>query len=268
MTAEQFQPISVISPTDQPWRFRLRCLIDLQLSTIAVPLRHAMSTLRGPILDVGAGQAPWRGWLPPNVQYIGLDIEHAAQFGMPPEVPDVTTYPGREMPFDDASFSAVLCIEVLEHAPDPVLLLKEIARVLQDDGRLVLTVPWSARRHHIPHDYHRFTRERLAELLSVMEFVDVTIAERGTDVAVVANKLVVLNLRWLKPIRSWLAPLTLIMGLLCLPLTVLFIGLAHLAERVQIGSALDPLGYFVEATRITRPGALLIEPAGHSHEVC
>jgi SAM-dependent methyltransferase len=239
-------------------------LIDLQLSTIAKPLRHAIPALRGPVLDVGAGQAPWRGWLPPDALYCGLDIEHAGQFGMPPEVPDVITYPGREMPFEDASFSAALCIEVLEHAPDPVFLLEEISRVLQDDGRLVLTVPWSARRHHIPHDYHRFTRERLADLLSVMDFVDVAISERGTDVAVVANKLVVLNIRWLKPIRSALSPLMLLMGLACLPLTVLFLVLAHLAEHVHIGSNQDPLGYFVEARRRTRTAAEPIETAGRA----
>ena len=264
MTAERFQPISVSSPTDHPWRFRLRCLIDLQLLTIAKPLRNAISTFSGPILDVGAGEAPWRGWLPTDARYCGLDIEQAGQFGMSSEVPDVLSYPGREMPFDDASFNAVLCIEVLEHASDPLFLLEEIARVLQNDGRLVLTVPWSARRHHIPHDYHRFTRERLADLLSVADFFDVSITERGTDVAVVANKLVVLNIRWLRPIRSPLFPLTLFMGLACLPLTVLFIGLAHLAEQIHIGSDQDPLGYFVEATRCPRTRAGLTETAIHS----
>src|SRR5947209_874267 len=47
--------------------------------------------------------------------------------------------------FQDASFAAVMCFEVLEHVPDYGAAIKEIARVLKPDGKLVLTVPFNPR---------------------------------------------------------------------------------------------------------------------------
>jgi len=49
-----------------------------------------------------------------------------------------------EFPFPNGSFDAVLSLETLEHVPDPSLFLKEIRRVLKDDGQLVMSLPPSA----------------------------------------------------------------------------------------------------------------------------
>ena len=43
------------------------------------------------------------------------------------------------LPFDDGSFDLVLCLEVLEHVPDPRPALAELARVSSSD--LILSVP-------------------------------------------------------------------------------------------------------------------------------
>ena len=43
------------------------------------------------------------------------------------------------MPFEDDSFDLVLCLEVLEHVPEPGAALAELARVCC--GRIVLSVP-------------------------------------------------------------------------------------------------------------------------------
>jgi SAM-dependent methyltransferase len=45
------------------------------------------------------------------------------------------------LPFDAASFDAVLLNEVLEHVPNEVRALREAARVLRPDGRLLLFSP-------------------------------------------------------------------------------------------------------------------------------
>src|SRR3546814_2135706 len=52
--------------------------------------------------------------------------------------PDVAA-DGALLPFPDQSFEAVICSEVLEHVPDPRLVLDEIARVLKPGGCLLLT---------------------------------------------------------------------------------------------------------------------------------
>ena len=246
---ESFQPISVKSPAEHPLRFRLRCLVDLQLATIAARLRPALAGLRGDVLDVGAGESPWRGWLPAGTRYRGIDVGHADEFGMRADAGDVVYYDGTLMPFEDARYDAALCIEVLEHAADPRLLLAEIARVLKPGATLLLTVPWSARRHHVPHDYHRFTRERLAQLFAEAGFVDVRIDERGSDIGAIANKLVVLTLRLLRPARLRELPWSLPLGLASSLPAAAFVLAAHCAEALGRGAKEDPLGYFVQARR-------------------
>ena len=249
---ESFKPIAVPSPAQKPLAFGFRCLIDLQLATIARYLRPALTDLTGSILDVGAGQSPWRGWLPNTATYQGIDIGHAAEFGMPPQIADVIYYVGAKMPLTDSTFDAVLCIEVLEHTQEPHLFLLEIVRVMKEGATLILTVPWSARRHHIPYDYQRFTREGLALLLDGAGFDEIEIVERGNDVAVIANKLTVLSLRLMTPKKWWHCVGSWPLASLCVMLTCAFVASAHVCIVGGWGSKEDPLGYFVRAKKATR----------------
>jgi SAM-dependent methyltransferase len=249
---EEFQPIAVESPAAHPFLFALRCAVDLQLRTIARELRPAMARLSGQVLDVGAGQSPWRAWLPSTATYQGIDVGFAHAFGMDGGRSDIVYYDGRIMPFGDELFDCALCIEVLEHSEDPELLVAEMARVVRPGGTLLLTVPWSARQHHLPHDYHRFSRGRLETLLHRHGFTGLDIRERGNDVAVIANKLTVLAIGLLRPppLRkllhtAWRVPL----GVLCGTLASGFILAAHLSMAMGLGSRDDPLGYFVRGTR-------------------
>ena len=45
------------------------------------------------------------------------------------------------LPFKDASFDKIICSEVLEHIPDDQHGIKELVRVLKDDGILAVSVP-------------------------------------------------------------------------------------------------------------------------------
>jgi ubiquinone/menaquinone biosynthesis C-methylase UbiE len=47
------------------------------------------------------------------------------------------------LPFPDKSFDYVLCLETLEHAPNPISALNELARVCRK--KIHLTIPWIAR---------------------------------------------------------------------------------------------------------------------------
>jgi ubiquinone/menaquinone biosynthesis C-methylase UbiE len=49
--------------------------------------------------------------------------------------------PGETIPYGDKSFDKLLCSEVIEHVLDPISLLKEMKRVLKDDGILSLSIP-------------------------------------------------------------------------------------------------------------------------------
>ena len=244
---ESFQPIPVRAPGDNRMAFAVRCLVDLQLLSVYRFLRRELAGCRGRVLDVGAGQAPWRELLE-GAEYVGLDVESAGDFGMR-KTPGVVYYDGVRIPFPDGSFDHILWAEVLEHVPDATAFMAEVSRVVRTGGSIVLTVPWSARLHHLPHDYRRLTRQGLLAVFSASGFTDIRIEERGNDVAVVANKLIVMLIRLLRPLRPshviWCWPLALMLA----PVAAGFVIAAHVAMGTGLGSREDPLGYGVVAIK-------------------
>ena len=62
------------------------------------------------------------------------------------------------LPFASRTFDAVICAETLEHVYDPQGVLREIARVVRPNARVLLTVPFMVGIHADPEDYGRYTR--------------------------------------------------------------------------------------------------------------
>jgi SAM-dependent methyltransferase len=63
-------------------------------------------------------------------------------------VSDITSIPEA-----DGAFDAVLCIEVLEHVPDPVRALEELCRLLKPGGILLVTAPFCSLTHFAPYHF-------------------------------------------------------------------------------------------------------------------
>jgi SAM-dependent methyltransferase len=59
------------------------------------------------------------------------------------------------IPEPDASFDAILCTEVLEHLPSPLLALQEFSRLLREGGEAIITAPFCSITHFAP--YHFYT---------------------------------------------------------------------------------------------------------------
>jgi len=88
------------------------------------------------VLDIGCRDGGLRRFLPPDVKYRGIDI--TPEFAGPDIlIQDISA----GIPFPDASFDHVFCIEVLEHVPSPYFTLGEIHRILRPGGVLTLSVP-------------------------------------------------------------------------------------------------------------------------------
>lgn len=248
--AEGFQPRAHWAP-DTPLRrllFTLRQAADLQTNTIYRDLRREFAGFSGRLLDIGCGNSPFRHLFDPaRSQYQGIDVEAAASFGY--RNPATVYYDGKTIPFPDASFDGVLCTEVMEHVPDPGPFIAEMHRVLKPGATAVVTIPWSARFHYQPHDYHRYTPSMLSPLFAA--FTACTIRPRGTDYATIASKVVVAYVRNLLRLKSaaardWLLlPCRLLAAVLGAPFLLVALVLGHAGLLWGLGSTDDPLGYTI-----------------------
>jgi SAM-dependent methyltransferase len=84
--------------------------------------------------------------------------------------PAGVVYRGVDMPFADASFETVICLDVIEHVEKDQVFLSEIMRILQPGGRLLLTVPavpeLLGRRDLALGHYRRYSRRMLVKRLA------------------------------------------------------------------------------------------------------
>ncbi len=115
------------------------------------------------LLDVGAGTCRYRSLCrhctstaPDVAQYTGQHMGVTRQvwhYGQLDCVSDAAS-----IPVEDSCFDAVLCTEVLEHVPEPIKVLHEIARILRPGGQAFISAPLGSGLHQQPyHFYGGFT---------------------------------------------------------------------------------------------------------------
>lgn len=136
-------------------------------------VRDALETLELPptsrLLDAGCGGG----------QTLDLLAEFGSAIGIDPDARSVALARARDhdaavaampnLPFDDDTFAAVTCLDVLEHLDEDSAALVEIARVTRPRGALVVTVPayealWSA--HDEANQHKRRYRARTLHALA------------------------------------------------------------------------------------------------------
>jgi SAM-dependent methyltransferase len=230
----------------------LRRYADLQYGSISADLARLLPALGDSIADIGCGAQPFRDFIAPGVRYIGVDIADAeAQFGY--RSPDTRYFQGERLPLDDGEVAHILCTETLEHVAKPAPFLAELARALRPHGQLLLTVPFAARWHFVPHDYWRFTPSGLTSLLEQAGFSEIRVYARGGALAVAGYKVLGLVLLLLAGYgcRGATGLMARLLGALLLPLAAVAAVLGNLGLRYP-GSAEDTLGYTVLARKEAR----------------
>jgi len=118
--------------------------------------------ISGKILDIGCGRKPYKE-LFNYTSYIGLDMKLTGHQHNNSQI-DVF-YNGQELPFHNNSFDSIIMTEVLEHIFNPEEILAEMNRVLKQEGKLLLTIPFLWIEHEEPYDYARYTPYALEYLL-------------------------------------------------------------------------------------------------------
>ncbi len=226
----------------------VRRFFDLQAGSVWQDVAAEAEHWRGKVIDVGCGAQPYRTLLPAGTQYVGLDIEQAEQaFGY--ATPDTIHFDGGSWPAGTHDADVVLCTEVLEHVLEPRKLLAEAYAALRPGGRLLLTVPFAARWHFVPHDYWRFTPSSLKHLLEDAGFQQVWVRARGDELTVACYKALALLLPFLMPQGA--SPVkSLALRVLASPTIPLFVVLAAVANlSLRRAGGDDCLGYTVTAVR-------------------
>lgn len=107
------------------------------------------------IIDIGAGEMPYRKYcshLEYKSQdfgkYSGKDVKSGIKSGEYDTKSVDIISDIANIPVENKSYDFVLCTEVLEHIPDPMLALKEISRI--NKKALIITAPFASLTHFYP----------------------------------------------------------------------------------------------------------------------
>jgi len=159
-------------------------------TAILKAIRLSLGKFKGELLDLGCGKMPYRKLiLEESVveKYIGLDIENALEYDS--KVKPDFTWDGVTIPFESDTFDTVFATEVLEHCPEPKMILGEANRVLKSGGVFFFTVPFLWPLHEVPHDEFRYTPFSLQRLLAENGFDKIVINATGGWHAAMAQML-------------------------------------------------------------------------------
>lgn len=149
-------------------------------TSIFKALKNNVSSFNGNLLDIGCGKMPYKKYIIENseiVEYVGLDIENALEYDKLVK-PDFF-WNGKTMPFESNSFESAFGTEVLEHCPEPEVVLNEVYRVLKTGGVFFFTVPFLWNLHEVPHDEYRYTPFSLQRHLENVGFKEIEINATG-----------------------------------------------------------------------------------------
>ncbi len=156
--------------------------LDLYLVRTAIlkSINWIMPKMQGRLLDIGCGKMPYKKYILSGSkveEYLGLDIEGALKYDE--NVRPDYVWDGRTMPLEENSFDCAIGTEVLEHCPDPEVVLKETYRVLKSGGVFFFTVPFLWNLHEAPHDEYRYTPFSLERHLRNSGFDNIEIHATG-----------------------------------------------------------------------------------------
>ena len=95
------------------------------------------------LLEIGSGMGHLVGQLEDTFETYGMDLNHWAvqQSKSVIEETSLQTASAQEIPYKDGAFNVVIIKHIVEHLPDPQKAIREIGRVTEPGGTLILATP-------------------------------------------------------------------------------------------------------------------------------
>jgi ubiquinone/menaquinone biosynthesis C-methylase UbiE len=139
------------------------------------------------ILDAGAGEQKYKKFCN-HLNYVSQDFaqyDGKGNHGKLDITSDIT-----DIPEPGESFDVIMCIEVFEHLPNPILALEEFSRLLRKGGQLILTAPFCSLTHFAPYHFSTgFNRYYYEYHLPVYGFEITEIQPNGNYFEYIAQEL-------------------------------------------------------------------------------
>lgn len=152
----------MLAHDEQHWWYRgRRRVLGAELGLLTIPAGAVL-------LDAGCGSGRTLDQLSPFGSVAGVDLSPVAvEAARSRGYDDVHVAPVEQLPFEDAAFDVVTCLDVIEHTDDDRVSLAELLRVTRPGGHLVVTVPayprlWSKHDEENLHK-RRYTRSSLRQ---------------------------------------------------------------------------------------------------------
>jgi ubiquinone/menaquinone biosynthesis C-methylase UbiE len=134
-----------LASSDPHWQFLFESIMSIKAS-----IRVGRS-----LLDIGAGECKYANFFPGS-HYVSFDFAQTGSqydFSKLDLIADASSIPFRSETFDYA-----LNLAVLEHVPDPLLAVSEMARILKKGGECFSIIPLTRPEHMVPFDFFRYTQ--------------------------------------------------------------------------------------------------------------
>lgn len=141
----------------------------------------ARLTPGGLCVDLGCGDGLYAHLLAlRGVEVVGVDLEESAIAQARERTEACRTYPGKRprfelgcgstLPIEEGSAQTVFMLDVIEHLPNPIRVLKEAARTLKSGGHLFLTTPAAQYGSSSDATYHitEFTPDELRRFVNAV----------------------------------------------------------------------------------------------------
>ncbi len=154
LTPDRIEPSGAARRGDAAWPFDAARLARMLANEADMSFKRRAEAVYdflriGPhdrVLDMGCGRGFYLKFsreLYPDADVVGVELDRPLLSTARAAVPGAAVVNGNvyRLPFADGAFTRILFTEVIEHIPDDVAALRELARVLAPGGRLAITTP-------------------------------------------------------------------------------------------------------------------------------